>query len=155
MTNAEILARCALFQGFTETGLQILASIAHERRIPQGTPVFVENTPGDALYVLVSGRVRITMQGPDGREGTLALLEPGEFFGELSLLTPGATRLVSALAQEEVVALEIRQRDFARLQTQKPQACLKLILAIAGAFGRKMADNRAALRSLLVPALRR
>jgi len=146
------LARCPLFHGFTDTGLQILASIARERRVGAGTHVFREDMPGDALYVVVNGHVRIAMTGPDGREQTLSVLGPDEFFGEVSLLTPGSERLVSAVAQNEVTLLEIQQRDFARLQTQKPQACLKLILNIAGEFGRKMSENRPLLRSLLLPA---
>ncbi len=155
MNHAALLARCPLFKGFTDTGLQILASIARERTLPEGTPIFREDMPGDALYVLASGDVRIAMTGADGREQTLAVLGENEFFGELALLTPGAERLVSANAQSEVVLLEFQQKDFARLQTQKPQACLKLILNIAGEFGRKLADNRPLLRSMLLPASRR
>ena len=155
MNTAAHLGRSPLFRGFTETGLQILASIARERRLPPGTPIFREDMQADALYVVVEGSVRIGMTGADGREQTLAMLGEGEAFGELSLVTPGSERLVSATAQDGVVLLEILQRDFARLQTQKPQACLKLILNIAGEFGRKMAENRPLLRSLLLPAARR
>ncbi len=155
MNHTAHLARCPLFKGFTETGLQILASIARERTIPAGTPIFREDMQGDALYVVASGDVRICMTGADGREQTLAVLGPSEFFGEMSLLTPGSVRLVSAVAQNDATLLELHQRDFARLQTQKPQACLKLILNIAGEFGRKMSDNRPLLRSLLLPAGRR
>lgn len=147
------LARCPLFQGFTDTGLQILASIARERRLAAGTPIFREDAPADAMYVVVSGDVQIAMTGEDGREHTLAVLGPGDFFGEVSLLTPGAERLVSASAQNEVTLLEFQQRDFARLQTQKPQACLKLILNVAAEFGRKMSENRPLLRSMLLPAI--
>jgi len=154
-TAAEQLGRSPLFRGFTATGLQILASIARERHLQPGTPIFREESAADAMYVVVEGAVRIGMTGSDGREQTLAMLGAGEAFGELSLVTPGAERLVFAQAQDEVRLLEIQQRDFARLQTQKPQACLKLILNIAGEFGRKMAENRPLLRSLLLPAARR
>lgn len=155
MNKVAHLGRCPLFKGFTGTGLQILASIAHERTVEAGTHVFREDMAGDAMFVVANGSVRICMTGADGRAHTLAVLEEGEYFGELALLTPGAERLVSAVAQGEVRLLELQQRDFARLQTQKPQACLKLILNIAGEFGRKMADNRPLLRSLLLPAVRR
>lgn len=155
MNHAEILARCPLFQGFTPTGLQILASVTRAREYPEATQVFREDMAADALYVVAEGAIRISLTGADGREQTLAVLGEGEHFGELSLVIPGGERLVTATAQTESILLELRQRDFAMLQMQKPQACLKLILNIAAAFGRKMGENRSLLRSLLVPAGRR
>lgn len=155
MTAVETLARCALFRDFTDTGLRILASIAGERSVPEGAPIFVEGMPGDCLLVIRQGQVRLSLRGADGRERALATLGPGEHFGELSLVCPDVPRLVTASAQTPVELLEIRQRDFARLQTQKPQACLKLILAVAGSFGRRVSENRETLRGLLAPAARR
>jgi hypothetical protein len=60
-------------------------------------------------------------------------------------------RLVSAVAETPCELVEITQRDYYRLQPQKPQACLKLALAIAADLARKMADGREALRSLAEP----
>lgn len=154
VTRSDILGKCPLFADFTATGLQILASIANERTFAEGTPIFVEDQPGEALYVIRDGHVRLSLAGPDGREQTLGALGPGEHFGELALLVPGATRFVTATAQGDVGVLEIRQRDFARLQMQKPQACLKLILSIASEFGRKLGENRQVLRAALQPARR-
>lgn len=155
VNHAAQLASCPLFHGFTETGLQILGSIARERAVRAGETIFAEDAPADSMFVVVTGSVAIRASGAEGRERTLAMLGPGEAFGELALLTPGGRRLVGAVAQEDARLLEIVQRDFARLQTQKPQACLKLILNVAGAFGRKMSDNRALLRSLLLAAVPR
>ncbi len=146
------LARCELFKDFSPTGLEIMAAIATERVVPQGASIFVENMIGDALYVLAEGYVRICLRDGAGKDRTLGQLAEGDSFGELSLLTPGGARVVSAVAETEVRVLEIRQKDFLRLQAQKPQACLKLILAISASFGRKLGDNRDLLRSLLLPA---
>ena len=60
-------------------------------------------------------------------------------------------RLVSAVAETPCELVEITQRDFYRLQPQKPQACLKLALAIAADLARKLAEGRDALRSLAEP----
>ncbi len=155
MTAVETLARCPLFRDFTDTGLRIVASIAQERSVPEGAPIFVEGMLGDSLFVVRSGRVAVGLRDPEGRPHVLASLGEGEHFGELSLVCPDVPRLVSAVAQTPVELLEIRQRDFAKLQTQKPQACLKLVLAIAGTFGRRLSDNREVLGGLLVPAARR
>jgi len=150
---AEYLARCPLFADFSPTGLEIFAAIASERVVPQGTSIFVENMVGDALYVVIEGYVRICLRDGEGKARPLGQIVEGAHFGELSLLTPGATRMVSAIAETEVRVLEIRRKDFARLQAQKPQACLKLVLAIAACFGRNLAENREVLRAALLPAV--
>ncbi len=146
MTPVEALQRCALFKDFTETGLKIFASVAVEKTFAPGTPIFVENMQGDALFIVKSGMVRITQRdGPAERE--LGVLGAGEHLGELALLGK-SVRLVSAVASTPCEVLEISQRDFVRLQPQKPQACLKLALAIAADLAAKIADNREALREL-------
>lgn len=150
---AEHLARCPLFADFSPTGLEIFAAIASERVVPQGASIFVENMVGDALYVVIDGYVRICLRDGEGKDRPLGQIAEGAHFGELSLLTPGATRMVSAVAETEVRVLEIRRKDFARLQSQKPQACLKLVLAIASSFGRNLAENREVLRAALLPAV--
>ena len=146
MTAEEALGRAPLFKDFTETGLKIFAAISQEKTIPAGSPIFVENMVGESLFVVKSGTVRITQRAGDG-ERELAVLGAGEHLGALALLGK-SVRLVSAVAATSCEVLEISQRDFARLQPQKPQACLKLALAIAADLAQKVADNRDALRDL-------
>jgi CRP/FNR family transcriptional regulator, cyclic AMP receptor protein len=77
------------------------------------------------------------------------VLGPGEHLGELALLAR-SVRLVSAVAATPCEVVEIAQRDYYRLQPQKPQACLKLALAIAADLARQVAENRDALQGLPV-----
>lgn len=154
MTSLETLSHCPLFRDFTDTGLWIVASIAQERSVPENAPIFIEGTPGDSLFVVRRGRVRLGLRGPDGRDRRLASLGAGESFGELALVCPNAPRLVSAVAESPVELLEIRQHDFAKLQVEKPQACLKLVLAIASTFGRRVSEGRETFRDLLAPVAR-
>jgi CRP/FNR family cyclic AMP-dependent transcriptional regulator len=146
MTLVEALQKCTLFREFSETGLNIFAAIATEKSVPAGAPIFAENMVGDAMFIVKSGTVRITSRG--GGDGTLATLGPGEHLGELALLAR-SVRLVSAVAETACELVEITQRDYYRLQPQKPQACLKLSLAIASDLARKLADGREPLRSLV------
>jgi CRP/FNR family cyclic AMP-dependent transcriptional regulator len=146
MTLVEALQTCTLFREFSETGLNIFAAIATEKSVPAGAPIFAENMVGDAMFIVKSGTVRITSRG--GGDGTLAILGPGEHLGELALLAR-SVRLVSAVAETACELVEITQRDYYRLQPQKPQACLKLALAIASDLARKLADGREPLRSLV------
>ena len=146
MTAEEALGGAPLFKDFTETGLKIFAAISQVKAIPAGSPIFVENMVGESLFVVVSGTVRITQRVGDG-EKELAVLGAGEHLGAVAILGK-SVRLVSAVAATPCEVLEITQRDFARLQPQKPQACLKLALAIAADLAAKVAENRDVLRDL-------
>ena len=147
MTAEEALAKAALFRDFTETGLKIFASIAIEKAIPAGSPLFVESMIAESLFIVKSGTVRILQRTAEG-ERELATLGAGEHLGELALLGK-SVRLVSAVAASACEVVEITQRDFAKLQPQKPQACLKLALAIAGDLAAKVGQSRDVLRDLL------
>lgn len=153
MDKVAALRRCPLFADFTDVGLQIMATVAQPRRVPAGTPLFVEGMMGDSLLILVEGVVTISIEA-DGRERELATVDPGEALGELALLGPGP-RLATATAMMECELLEIRRRDFAELQRKKPQACLKLLMAIVQRFGERLVQGRDAWRAVLVEAARR
>jgi CRP/FNR family transcriptional regulator, cyclic AMP receptor protein len=148
MSTVEALRGCALFKGFTDTGLQILAGIASERLFPKGVPLFVENMVADSLLILVDGKVKVTAKNSAGQEVSIGELGPGEYLGELSLIQQGQ-RMCTATAAAQVTCVEVRHADFQKLMGQKPQACLKLLMSICSTFGQKVMDNREALRALL------
>lgn len=137
-----------LFRGFTDTGLTIIASVCAQRAYPAGTPLFVENMVSDALLVIVDGRVALSAVGPRGEAVSLGEVGHGDWLGELSLITPGQ-RLCTATALTPVWAYELRHVDFQRLLSQKPQACIKLLMSICTALGQKVIDNKDALKALL------
>ncbi len=146
MSAQEVLEKSSLFKGFTEVGLRLFAGIAQEKAIPAGTPLFVENMVGESLFIVKSGAVRIT-QRIDGAEKELAVVGPGEHLGALALL--GKTvRLVSAVAATPCEVIELANRDFQRLQPEKPQACLKLALAIAADLAARVGETRDVLQRL-------
>ncbi len=147
MTLVEALQGCSLFREFTETGLKIFAAIATEKTVPAGSPLFAESMVGESLFIVKSGQVRITIRD-GGQERELDVLGPGDHVGSLALLA-NCVRLVSAVAASPCEVVEIAQRDYYRLQPQKPQACLKLALAIAADLAQQSNDNRDALRSLV------
>jgi len=151
MTPEEIMAALGaapVFQGFTETGLRIFATIASEKRISGGSPLFVEGMVGESLFVVVEGSVRLSQRRAEGGEREAGSCGPGDQLGELAVLAP-SVRLVSAVAEGDCRVLEITQRDFLRLSPQKPQACLKLATAIAALLARRAADARELLRDAL------
>src|SRR5450756_2572293 len=74
--------------------------------LERGDVLFREGEPGDRLYVIATGKVKVGRRAPDGRENLLAVLGPGEMFGELSLFDPGArTATATAVAETQLIAL--------------------------------------------------
>lgn len=146
MSAVEALQRSALFKEFSETGLKIFAAVALEKSFPAGAPLFVENMLGESLFIVKSGTVRLTLKTAEG-ERELGTVGPGEHLGGLALLGK-SIRLVSAVAASPCEVLELTQRDFVRLQPQKPQACLKLALAIGADVAARAAESRELLRDL-------
>ncbi len=147
MTSAEALRACGLLSGFTDTGIQILAGICTPRTYPAGAPLFAETMVSDSMLIVGEGRVALSTRGERG-DLPLGELGPGDWLGELSLINPGQ-RLCTATASSPVMAYEIRQADFQKLVATKPQACMKLLMAICSQFGLKVAANKEALRSLV------
>jgi CRP/FNR family transcriptional regulator, cyclic AMP receptor protein len=141
------LSKCALFKDFSETGLAILASIAAARQVPDGAPLFVEGMSADAFFVVKSGAVKISVTDEAKRASTIGLLGVGEGLGQMALLGGTGSRLATATAEGNTEVIEIRQSDFIKLQAQKPQACLKLMMAVAMQIGEYLNENRDILRA--------
>lgn len=91
--------------------------------------IFCEYEPGDAFYLIQSGRVKITKIMGD-IEKTIDILQPNEFFGEMALLE-GAPRSATAIAVEEVVVLEFNRQNFEILMMGNPQMAMKLLKLFA------------------------
>lgn len=142
------LAASHLFKSFTDTGTQLIGSIAQEKSLPAGTPLFVENMIGEALYVIAAGQIRISARGPDGREHTLVRLDAGDSLGEAALLRTGP-RLCSAYAETAIRVVEIARRDIVQLQKTKPQACIKLLMGIVELLAARTKDVDPELKKLI------
>ncbi len=148
MDAAAALRASPLLSGFTDTGIGILAGIASLRSYPAGTPLFVENMVSDTLIVVGEGRVALSTKNDKGAELAMGELGPGDWLGELSLITTGQ-RQCTATAVTAVTAWEIRQADFQKLMAVKPQACIKLLMAICTTFGQKIITTKDALKTLV------
>lgn len=147
MSVEDALKASPLLKDFSPTGITIISSVATEKAFPRGTLLFAESMASEALYLVTEGRVAIGIKNADGKDQHVASLGPGDVLGELSLMSP-SKRMCSALAESDVKTIEIRADAFKKLLAQKPQACIKLMLNISGEFGKKLAFNRDALRTL-------
>jgi CRP/FNR family transcriptional regulator, cyclic AMP receptor protein len=96
---ASSLARVSLFADLPAVYLRRIANLGVEETYPRGAPVFAEGTPGDKLYVILSGSVRISRQVPGMGEEALAILKTGDYFGEMALIDD-FPRSADAIAHE-------------------------------------------------------
>src|SRR4026209_2150704 len=84
--RSEQLAKIDLFAGLKPGALELIAKVANEETHALGTKIFQRGDAGDKLYLILEGRVRISRDGPGMGEEALAVLGPGQVFGEMALL---------------------------------------------------------------------
>ena len=130
MTEAvELLQRVPFLAALTAADLQALADAVRRRRFARGQAVFSKDDPGDTLYIIEEGSVRIYLPSPQGADLTLAVLGAGEFFGHLALLD-GGPRSASATALRETTALALDRADFTDLLQSRPQAAMAVLASV-------------------------
>ena len=115
-----------LFRGLAPATLERMAALATQRGYRRGEIVFNAGDAGDALFGVVSGRIRISTGTAEGREIFLNIMEPGDTFGEIALLD-GGTRTATATAIEAAELVSIRREPFFELLEREPKAALELL----------------------------
>ena len=108
------LGTIPLFQWVNEEDLRSIAELLIERRYPKNAMIVEEGLPGDYMYILRSGRVKVTKASDDGREKIMDFFEAGAFFGEMALLDE-SPRSASVQTLEPVTLLALSRRDFLKL----------------------------------------
>jgi CRP/FNR family transcriptional regulator, cyclic AMP receptor protein len=107
--DPQALRACALFQSLSADRLRRVAEIATHRDLPAGAIVFREGEPGDEMYVVVAGKIRISKRVPGVGEEALGILEPGIHFGEMAMIDD-SPRSADAIAHT-ACALAVIRRD--------------------------------------------
>jgi CRP-like cAMP-binding protein len=126
MSAADVLRRVPLFSDLAEAELARFAEVLREREYPKNSVILFEDDPGDALYVVSTGQVKVVLIGEDGREVILSVLTDGDFFGEMSLIDD-EPRSAHVIAMKDSHLLVLRREDFqAQLEVQ-PKIALKLL----------------------------
>lgn len=132
------LKNTALFGSLTPLELKIVDGLMHERRYLPEEIVFDEGEEGQALYVVMSGRVRISHNHRQGTQ-VVAQLEPGSFFGDLALLD-NSPRSAQARAIEACELAVFFRADFVALMETDAVIGYKIALALARHIGQRLRD---------------
>ena len=128
--TADFLATIPLFSGLPEEELERFAELTRERSYPKGSVILFQDDPGDSLFVLRAGRVKVVLIGEDGREVILGVLEPGAHFGELALIDD-QPRSAHVIAMEDAQLLVLRREDFRRRVEANPTVAWALLTELS------------------------
>jgi CRP-like cAMP-binding protein len=125
-----VLARAGLFQGVQPEATEALTSSMEHLEFSRGERVFTEGEPGDSLYIVLAGKVKIGRHAPDGRENMLAIMGPSDMFGELSIFDPGP-RTATAVAVTDVRLARLRHTSLREWMSNRPQIAEQLLRVLA------------------------
>ena len=119
MSVPEFLRRVPLFSHLSEPELERLGEVTRERTYPKNSVILFEDDPGDALYVVGAGQVKVVLIGEDGREVILSVLGEGDFFGEMALID-NEPRSAHVIAMQDSSLLVLRREDFEQRLREAP-----------------------------------
>ncbi|HEX3812210.1 MAG TPA: Crp/Fnr family transcriptional regulator [Mycobacteriales bacterium] len=126
----EVLSRSGLLQGIDPAAAEAAAAQFEYVEVPRSRVVFHEGEPGDSLYVVLEGKIKLGRKSPDGRENLVAVLGPSDQFGELSLFDPGP-RMSTATAVTDARLARMTKPALRAWITNRPEIAERLLHVIA------------------------
>lgn len=123
----QFLRRVPIFGALNEDCLQRVASIMVEKSYSRKSIVFHEGDHGDTLYIIKGGRVKIAKVAIDGREKTLTILQPGDFFGEMAIFDNMPRSATAEAIDSDVRLFGLNKKDFERLIHEYPSIALRIM----------------------------
>jgi CRP/FNR family cyclic AMP-dependent transcriptional regulator len=125
----EALRSVPLFASLDDDSAKDLRNLLREKVVPQNTALFNQGDVGNAMYLIESGRVRISIRDEDDHELTLAELAQGDFFGEMSIID-GRKRSADARVLDEARLAVLPREDFLRFVRNNPNVALEMLSAL-------------------------
>src|SRR5882724_11694513 len=125
-----MLRTIPLFQDLSDVDLKVIDELAIEKIVPKGTAILSEGEVGDSLYAIISGRVKVFIGDEDGREIILKILQPGDFFGEMSMVD-SQPRSASVSTLENSTFKVLSHEAFAECLTRAPRIATLVMQALA------------------------
>ncbi|PYS47285.1 MAG: hypothetical protein DMF68_16425 [Acidobacteria bacterium] len=125
----EALRSVPLFSSLDDEATSELRDLLEVRDVTGSTPLFRSGDSGDAMFLIESGRVRISVKDADGNEVTLAELARGDFFGEMAIID-GKARSADATVVEDARLAILPRENFLSFVRRKPDVALKMLSAI-------------------------
>jgi CRP/FNR family transcriptional regulator, cyclic AMP receptor protein len=128
--DIDVVRKAPLFAALNDEAAKALMESMTSSHLERGDILFREGDQGDRLYVIGEGKIKLGLTSVDGRENLLAVLGPGEMFGELSLFDPGPrTATATAIAETQLIALG--HEDLDSFLRGRPAVAKNLLTALA------------------------
>ncbi len=138
MIEAKILKKIPAFSKLSERQLRELKKISSVKSFPKGEIIFSEESPGQMLFFVISGRIKIYKSTPAGQTKILSYLNKGDLFGEMAIFG-GRARSATAKVMESCRILLIRSSDFKKFAVRNVDVLLKIIATLSARL--KKADE--------------
>ena len=126
MASTEFLSYVPIFTDLSDETLQKIEKIGSKKVYSKGEVILMEEEAGTALFVIVSGKVKVARASGDGREVILTILSDSDFFGEMAILD-GLTRSATVTAIETSELFLIQRNDFLNLLYENPEISVALL----------------------------
>lgn len=148
MDERTLLKGIPLFAGMPDEQLHTLAGALKRRTYRRGAQILHQGDPGDSLFIVVAGRVRIYTLSPEGHELSVWICDEGDFFGEMALLS-GEPRSASAEAMQATQVLVLQRQAFRDYLLSNPAAAIHTIEVLSKRL-RSTTEDAEGLMSLSV-----
>lgn len=140
----DILSRAGIFQGVDPHAVDALIKELEQTKFSRGTTIFREGEPGDKLFIITDGKVKLARHAADGRENLLTVMGPSDMFGELSIFDPGP-RTSSAVCVTDVAAASMDSEMLHKWIANYPAISEQLLRVLA----RRLRRTNASLADLI------
>jgi CRP-like cAMP-binding protein len=136
----EILRKIKLFQGLQDDELREISKLCKEETFPKDTVIFREGAFGDKCYILTKGEVRISKMIPGVGEEALAVLKPGDYFGEMALIDD-FPRSAYSIANTDVSLLTISKSNLDELLFFNKEMAFKLLWTFCRTLSERLRET--------------
>ncbi|GBD86387.1 cAMP receptor protein [bacterium BMS3Abin03] len=135
MENTNFLSRVPIFSDLNPETIEKVSKLGTVRTYPKQSVILSEEDAGSALFVIISGKVKVARSSKDdaSKEVILSILNPSDFFGEMALLD-GMTRSANVIALEDSKLFIIQRNDFLNLLEQHPEVSITLLQELTQRF---------------------
>lgn len=150
--DASDLAPFDLFASLDEEQRAAVAARFGEERLPAGAKIFAEGEPGDRMYLVSGGTVRISKVIHGTGEEALAMLRRGDYFGEMSLIDDHP-RSAEAVADEDVVAFSLSREQFRELIEADARVAVAVLTALAKTLSVRLRETNEQVKAMHLMAM--
>jgi CRP-like cAMP-binding protein len=147
----QVLKNISLFETLLEHELDKIGKISRAEQIAKGTVIFKEGDAGDRCYSIITGEVRISKLIPNMGEEALAILKPGDYFGEMALID-NFPRSAHAIANADSELLSIRKAELDAILMMDCELANKLLWVFTRTLSKRLRETNEKLVSFLAMA---